>query len=169
MNKGSFTKGFYFYLNNLKKNYNMGLLNLKRTNKKLFFISLWMNMSLCCLYQKNIFESRLQCRAEEKEFKIPPRVKLDELRERISVVQTAGNKPLEDSFILEPLTIMPGYMLAVLDGHGGPNVSYYASGRFLEAFEELYTEYAKPGLSSIDDKALIKALEMSFNKIVKMS
>jgi hypothetical protein len=162
MNKGSLKfKNIFYYLNNFKKNYKMGLLNLKRTfNKKLFYMSLWMNMSLCCLYHKHFFNNQLHCLIPETK-----RVNLEELVEKISVLQHNANSPSEDTFIYTRLDVIPGYFLAVLDGHGGPQIAEYASKHFVYTFQDLYNQYAAPSLFA-NDEAVIKALEKTFEVIV---
>jgi hypothetical protein len=162
MNKSFFkSRNLFERFFNISKNYSMGLLNLKRSfNKKIFFISLWMNLAFC-LYTKK-FITRPQCATIEKEKK---ELTLKDMQDTLQIIQQPANNPIEDRYVAVSLKNFPGYFLAVLDGHGGADLAEFASQRLANYFDEIYQKLKKPELE-MDHNAVGLALIETFEKIV---
>ena len=93
-----------------------------------------------------------------------PNITQTEIPSKSLVLQINSNSPVEDKYILEQLFInsQPIYFLAIFDGHGGAELSTYASTHIISFFTSFYS--IQPDCSSFEDK-IITSLKESFYKI----
>ena len=96
--------------------------------------------------------------------KLIPNLTQTEIPSKSFALQINSNSPVEDKYILEQLLIdsQPIYFLAIFDGHGGAELSTYASTHVVSFFTSFYS--IQPDCSSFEDK-IITSLKESLYKI----
>ena len=96
--------------------------------------------------------------------KLIPNLTQTEIPSKSIALQINSNSPVEDKYILEELTLnsQPIYFLAVFDGHGGAQLSTYASAHVVSLFTSLYS--IQPDCSSFEDK-IVTSLRESLHKL----
>jgi pyruvate dehydrogenase phosphatase len=111
---------------------------------------------LTITHKKRVLKS-----AEEK-------LEMNNLTSRANIIQHNANSPIEDRYNAVELKNLPGYFLAVLDGHGGDQVAEYASRNlhkyFDTIFKELLIKSGRKPTANVDD-LIKKALVETFLKI----
>jgi hypothetical protein len=87
------------------------------------------------------------------------------LKNRVSTISYASNNPIEDRYNAIQLKNLDGFLVEVLDGHGGYHVAEYASKKLHIYFDEKIKELNNNGRDLNDDDKIITALNHSFTSV----
>ena len=88
------------------------------------------------------------------------------LKNRVTTISYAANNPIEDRYNAIQLKNLDGYLVEVLDGHGGYQVAEYASKKLHIFFDEKIKELKDEGILSKDDM-IISAINYAFTAVEK--
>lgn len=91
----------------------------------------------------------------------------NELKNRVSVIQYDANCPREDRHNAIQLKNFDGYILSVLDGHGGHDIADVASKKIHILFDEIYRKTKEDDELSENEK-IIASINGAFEHIVQM-
>lgn len=94
-------------------------------------------------------------------------IELNNLFNKVGIIQNDANSPIEDRYIALELSHFPGYFLSVLDGHGGHQTAEFASKNLGRYFDNSYKDLSlnNTGLSS--DAIITQALLSAFERVEK--
>lgn len=145
------------------KNYNIYRIESetkKKTISEIFTIPLSQSY-------RNIFSSKHNFNKREKNYlkEQNSELKSNILLNRVSVIQYNANNPREDRHNAIQLKHLPGYMVAVFDGHGGNEVADYANKMLHKYFDDEILK-TKDSNNEIKDNTIIDSINKAFHKIV---
>ena len=88
------------------------------------------------------------------------------LKNRVSTISYAANNPIEDRYNAIQLKNLDGYLIEVLDGHGGYQVAEYASKKLHLYLDQRLGE-TKHETKSTDEEKIISAINFAFSSVEK--
>ncbi len=87
------------------------------------------------------------------------------LKNRVSTISYASNNPIEDRYNAIQLKNLDGFLVEVLDGHGGYHVAEYASKKLHIYFDEKIKELNDNSRDLNDDDKIINSLNHAFTSV----
>lgn len=141
---------------------NLSLANISIANdKNLKFLIIFL-FSFYQTYRAN--RSKTLFALKEKE-KAKEKSIFEEFEQRVGIVQTNANEPIEDRSSAFMLKHLKGIFLSVLDGHGGPQMAHFANERLHLYFDNFYKEIKAKEKTKTEDEIIVDSLLKSFAKV----
>ncbi len=100
-------------------------------------------------------------------FKKSSAIELNNIEKRAGAFQHNANDPIEDRYAAFELKNFKGYLISVLDGHGGDQLSEFANKRIFKYFDNNYlTIKSDPANSNLnEDEIIVNALYKTFDSV----